>query len=97
MTLGWLVLGALVGGVHGWTQHQTVARLRPEVIVRGVALVVLGAVVRWLLTAGLLLLAVLQSIEASLLALAGMTVVRWTLVLWWNWGRRGADGPVVRG
>jgi hypothetical protein len=84
MTVVWLALGALVGGVHGWTQQWTVARLHPGAAASGMAWVLAGAVVRWLLAAGLLLMAVLQGIGPALMALAGMIAVRWGLVLWWN-------------
>jgi hypothetical protein len=97
MTVGWLVLGALVGGLHGWTQWWTVARLRPAAVGLGLVSVLAGALLRWLLAAGLLLMAVLEGLAAGLLALAGMTAVRWALVLWWNRNAWGPAGPKGEG
>ncbi|MBN1136953.1 MAG: hypothetical protein JXM73_10220 [Anaerolineae bacterium] len=97
MTLLWLALGALVGGIHGWTQRWTVARLQPDAIRLSLALVLAGAVVRWLLAAGLLLTALLQGIGAAVVALAGMMVARWALVWWWNRCEWGPTGPIVEG
>jgi hypothetical protein len=97
MTAGWLILGALIGGLHGWTQYWTVARLQPGSARLGLASVLAGALLRWLLAAGLLLVAVLEELAAGLLVLAGMTAVRWTLVLWWNRNGWGPAGPKVEG
>jgi hypothetical protein len=95
MIMGWLVLGALVGGLHGWTQWWTVAGLRPGATGLGLALVLAGALLRWTLAAGLLLTAVLEGLTAGLLALAGMTAVRWALLLRWN--RNGWDSAGIKG
>lgn len=96
MMLVWPALGALVGGLHGWTQQWTVARLRPGATGPGMAWVLVGAVFRWLLAAGLLLMAVLQGSGPALLTLAGMTAARWALVLWWSKNGWGSTGPMVR-
>jgi hypothetical protein len=97
VSLLWLALGAVVGGIQGWTQKWTVAQLQPDAVRLGLALVLLGATARWVLAAGLLLTAVLQGIGNAILALAGMMVARWVLVWRWNRENGGPAGPVTEG
>ena len=86
--MGWLALGLLAGGLNGWTQHWTVMRRRPEAAGRAIVWTLAGAVLRWLLAAALLLVAVQQSAVAGLLVVAGMMIARWALILRWH-GRAG--------
>lgn len=87
MSMSWFVLGAALGRLNAWTQWWTVARLRPDAPRRAVAWILGGAVLRWALSAGLLIAALGHGLVSGLLACAGLGLACWSLVCWWNWGR----------
>jgi len=77
----WLLAGLCVGWFNGVTQVWTVARLPQSY--KGAALfwVVGGALLRWIVTLGMLLMASRQGVWALCLALLGLWVMRWVLIL----------------
>jgi hypothetical protein len=97
MTLTWLFAGAAVGVLNGLTLRWTVARLRPDMVLRSVALVVGGMFLRWGLAAVLLVAALLPdavsgSSVPGLLAFAGLWLSRWGIIWWLS--RAGSRSPI---
>ena len=102
MTLTWLFAGAAVGVLNGLTLRWTVARLRPDMVLRSVALVVGGMFLRWGLAAVLLVAALLPDTVSpdtvsggsvpGLLAFAGLWLSRWGIVWWLS--RAGSRSPI---
>lgn len=81
MAVVWLVAGALVGWVSILTQVWIVARLCPRTPRQGLWLLIGGMLLRWLLIAGLLSVALRQGIVTGLLAFAGLWLARWLGIL----------------
>ncbi len=67
----WLLLGGVVGAVHGWSLRWTVSRLYPGAPLRSLGLVLGGAALRWGLVVLLLIVALQEGSGAGLLAFAG--------------------------
>jgi hypothetical protein len=85
MTLAsWLFTGGAIGVLSGLTLWWTVARLRPDASSYVVVLVLGGMILRWSLSAGLLVAALQHGIVPGLLAFAGLLLARWGMVYWFN-------------
>lgn len=82
--MGWLVVGLLGGAVAVLSLAWTVGRLRPEMAGRALAMVWVGAVLRWGLAALLLSLALRQGILPGLCAFAGLWLARSLAVAWFG-------------
>ena len=81
----WLFTGGSIGVLNGLSLRWMVARLRPEVPCRAVAWAMGGVLLRWGLTAILLIIALQEGILPGLLAFAGLWLARWGIVYWLNW------------
>ena len=85
MTLAsWLFTGGAIGVLHGLTLWWTVGRLRPGVPSSAVILTMGGIMLRWSLTAGLLVATLQHGILPCLLTFTGLLVARWGIVCWFN-------------
>ena len=72
MTLGsWLFIGGAIGMLNGLSLRWTAARLRPDAPSSAAVLTMGGAMLRWVLTAGLLIAALRHSMASGLLAFGG--------------------------
>jgi len=77
----WLIGGAVVGVLNVLSLDWSLGRLlHPAASLGGVALILGGAVVRWGIAAGLLLVALQRGIGAALLALGGLWLGRWVMI-----------------
>ena len=84
MTGLWFVAGSLVNVVNYWMQFQAVNSLHPgtpQVVVRRI---VGGAILRWMMTAVLLLAAFNQGVIPGLLTLTGYWIIRLVMIYRWN-------------
>ncbi len=85
MTLAsWLFIGGAIGTLNGLSLWWTVARLRPNASTDAAVLTMGGAILRWVLTAGLLIAALQHSIASGLLAFTGLWLARWGIVCYFN-------------
>ena len=85
MTLvSWLFIGGAIGMLNGLSLRWTVARLHPDAPTHAAVLTMGGAMLRWVLTAGLLIAALQHGIKSGLLAFAGLWLVRWGMVYRFN-------------
>ena len=80
----WLLAGGAVGTLNGLTVSWAVARLRPTEPGRAVFFTVGGAMLRWSISAGLLIGALQRGIVPALLAFAGLWLARWCTVYRFN-------------
>lgn len=78
----WLAAGLAIGLLQVLTQWWTVNRVRPGNHAAVLRWTVLGALVRWVVTAAVLLLALSYSLSAGLLAFGGWWLGRWPLIIW---------------
>ena len=76
----WLSAGLTIGILNGLTLRWTVSRLRPETALVGAPLVALGFLVRLVLSAALLVIALQRGITPGLSAFAGLWLARWITV-----------------
>lgn len=81
----WFLAGAALGLVSLGTQRWSIRRLDMETQGQALLLVVGGMLLRVLLAAGLLLLAVQQGLLPLLLAFGGMWLTRWALLIVAHW------------
>lgn len=81
MVVVWLIAGALVGWVSILIHVWTMPRLRPDAPRQRLWGMFGGMLLRWLLIAGLLSVALRQGIVAGLLAFAGLWLARWWGIL----------------
>lgn len=72
----WLLAGAAVGMLHGWTVSWTVGSLRPGRKGQARLVVLVGALLRTAGTAVVLFVAVTQELTWGLLAIVGFVVSR---------------------
>jgi len=84
MAVLWLLAGGAAGTLNGLSLRWTVARLYPTASIRAVAWILVGAALRWLLAAGVLLGALQHDITSALLAFTGLWLTRWTTVYWYH-------------
>ena len=77
MTWHWLLYGVGVGLLIWLSQRISVKQLSPERAQAGRRRVITGAVLRWLLSAVLLALALEQGIGSGLAAFGGLMSARW--------------------
>ena len=85
MTLvSWPFIGGAIGMLNGLSLWWTVARLHPDAPSHAAVLTMGGAMLRWVLTAGLLIAALQHSIASGLLAFAGLCLARWGMVCHFN-------------
>ena len=91
----WLALGGAVGVLNGLTLRWTMARLRPDAPLSGVALAVGGAALRWGLAAVMLIVASRQDLVSGLMTFAGLWLARWGVVWWLS--RFEGHSPAVPG
>lgn len=89
--LFWFLAGAVLGAGNGLMQRWTVDRLDAEAAAPALLLVAGGGLLRLLAAGVLLFVALQQGIVAALVAVAGLTLARWALLLAWN---READRAV---
>ncbi len=78
--LSWLLTGGAIGILNFLTLCWTVAHFRPDAPRHAVAWAVGGALVRWSLAAGLLIIALRHGVLPGLLAFAGLWLGRWGTV-----------------
>ena len=81
MILTWFALGIGIGLVIWFTQRHTVKVLPEKNIGAAKRLVIFGAVLRWILGALLLALALMQGIQCGVAAFAGLMISRWVGIL----------------
>ena len=85
MTLAsWLFTGGAIGVLNGLSLWWTVSRLRPNAPSHAAVLAMAGAILRWGLAAGVLIVALQHSIASGLLTFAGLRLARWGMVCWFN-------------
>ena len=84
MLVSWLFIGGAVGILNGLSLWWTVARLHPDAPSSAASLAMGGAMLRWVLNAGLLIAALQQGIASGLLAFTGWWLVRWGTVYHFN-------------
>lgn len=84
MTWLWFLAGIAWGALATLTLRWTIGRLDHQAARGVLVLLGLGTLLRLLLAAGVLYAAVRQSILAAGLALTGMLVTRWALLLVWT-------------
>jgi hypothetical protein len=84
----WLLTGSIVGVLHGVTLWWTVARLQPDAPRHAVVWALGGTMLRWGITASLLITALQRGIMLGLLAFAGLFLVRWSMTCWLALGQR---------
>ncbi len=77
MSWVWLLVGLGTGLVIWFSQRSAVKRLTPERAAAGRRSIVLGAVLRWTLSALVLILALEQGIGSGLFAFGGLMTARW--------------------
>ncbi len=78
----WLLIGAAVGAIHGWLLWRAVRGLEPGASAdAGVARVLGAGLVRTLMVALVLLLAMQRGLAAGLWALGGLAIARFV----WLW------------
>ncbi len=94
MVVVWLIAGALVGWVSILIQVWTMPRLRPDALRQRLGGMIGGMLLRWLLIAGLLSVALQQGIVAGLLAFAGLWLARWLGILRIHTGKSFAEPRV---
>jgi len=75
-SLIWLAAGLALGWMHAWSISRSVTMLRPDQAGTGVAVALLGSLLRVLGIAVVLMLGLRQSWVSGLLALAGFLVAR---------------------
>ena len=80
----WLFIGGATGVLNGLSLSWTVARLQPDASSDAAVLTMGGAMLRWVLTAGLLIAALQHGIVTGLLAFVGLLLARWGMVYWFN-------------
>ena len=80
----WLFIGGATGVLSGLSLWWTVARLHPDASSGAAVLTMGGAMLRWVLTAGLLIAALQHGIKSGLLAFAGLCLARWGMVCYFN-------------
>lgn len=78
----WWAVGATVGLVNAAILAGTIWRLDPDSRSSAIGLFIVGYVIRYILTAGILVGAVRQGIGPALAAAAGLLMSRWVVVLW---------------
>ena len=76
--------GGAAGTLNGLSLRWTVVHLHPTASIRAVAWILVGAALRWLLSAGVLLGALQHDITSALLAFAGLYLARWATVYWYH-------------
>ncbi len=81
MNVWWLCTGVMVGVLNALTLRWTVARLQPGLTARALRQTWGGALLRWVITAVVLLAALRQGAVAGLLAFGGLWLSRWLLVV----------------
>jgi len=81
MNVWWLCAGAMAGAVNALTLRWTVARLQPGLAPRALGQMWGGALLRWVISAVVLLAALQQGVMAGLLAFGGLWLSRWLLVV----------------
>ena len=77
----WLCAGGITGVLSGLSLRWTVGFLRPGATGRAVILTMAGVILRWVLTASLLVAALQRGAAAALLAFFGLWLARWGMVL----------------
>ena len=93
----WLCAGGITGVLSGLSLRWTVGFLRPGATGRAVILTMAGAILRWVLTASLLIAALQRGAAAALLAFFGLWLARWGIVYWeLTYGRFLPPGSVHR-
>lgn len=78
----WLCAGGITGVLSGLSLRWTVGFLRPGATGRAVILTMAGVLLRWVLTASLLVAALQRGAAAALLAFFGLWLARWGMVYW---------------
>lgn len=81
MNLVWLFCGGVVGLFNIATQWWLINQLRPESTNQGL-IWTMGSLLRWLLIAGLFILALQYGPVPAVLVLAGLWITRWSLLGW---------------
>jgi hypothetical protein len=76
----WLLTGGAIGALNGLSVRWMVARLRPDTPHRAVAWALGGALLRWGLAVGLLVVALQHGTVPALLAFVGLWLARWGVV-----------------
>ena len=79
---GWLLWGGLAGLVSLGSQWWTVQRLHPARPTAGIAWLLAGLGLRWLVIIGLFSLGLGQGLGSLLLLLAGLWLARWLGLAW---------------
>ena len=82
MILVWLAVGCALGIANTVMQWWTVARLHPREPLHAVVTVIGGMVIRWLLAAIVLTMALQNGIIPGLVAFAGMLLARWAMLVY---------------
>lgn len=82
MSLLWLLVGVALGLLNTATQWWTVNRLHPDTPGRAVGLTIGGAALRWVLVVALLIVALRQGVQPTLLVFGGLWLGRWVLLGW---------------
>lgn len=80
----WLFAGVLVGLLNVASIAGMVARLQPGGDVRAVSALIGGFVLRLILSALVLVVALRHSAAAGLFAFAGLWLARWAALFWTN-------------
>ena len=78
----WLFVGGAVGTLNALTLWWGVGCIRPEAPHRAVAWALGGALLRWTVVAGVLIVALQQGIVPGLLAFSGLWLARWGTTCW---------------